>query len=522
MSAEIVEHLVNPRAYPHEVGRVELLQTHISWVFLAGDRAYKVKKPVDLGFLDYSTPERRESCCHEEVRLNRRLAPEVYLGVVPITRGRDGRLRIGGPGRALEHAVEMLRLPADRMMDRMLEHAEIDNEQMNGVVRLLADFHARAATGPGVDEHGSPQSVRFNVRENFQQTAPFVGELWSAALHGALQSAAESFLEQHAELFESRVGTGRIRDGHGDLHAGNICFSPQGIVIYDCIEFAARFRCGDVAADLAFLAMDLDLRCFRGFSAYLASRYADEAADPELLRLMPFYKGYRAVVRAKVAAMRSAAAGQSEEARREARSEAMRYWHLAASYVLPPALVLMCGLPGTGKSWLARRLARPFEAALLHSDAERKRLAGLSPLVHAPSAFAEGLYTADHTARTYARLAELARDGLRRGRSVIVDAAFSKRAQRGALVQAAEELGLPWALVEVSCPEPLVASRMQQRARQRGELSDADFGVYLQARESFEPPLEVPPENLLRADSTGPVEELTGRLLDHLLEARKR
>jgi hypothetical protein len=517
MSAEIIEHLLRPQAYPHAVDRVELIRTHISLVFLAGERVYKVKKPVNLGFVDYSTPAQRLRFCREEVRLNRRLAPHIYLGVVPITRSPDGWLQIGGDGPAIEFAVEMVRLPAERMMDRLLERGEVDNEQMNGVAGLLADFHARAATGPGVDEYGSLNCVRFNVEENFEQTRPFVDSLLSPKLHEGLAASAERFLDQHAELFDSRVQAGRIRDGHGDLHSGNICFTPEGIVVYDCIEFTPRFRCGDVAADLAFLAMDLDRRGFRGFASYLAHRYAQHAGDPDLALLLPFYKGYRAMVRAKVAALRSSSQDLGEEERNEARTEAMRYFHLAASYELPPTLLLMCGLPGTGKSWIARRLARALDAVVLRSDAVRKLLAGLSPLERAGAGFQQGIYSAEHSARTYARLLEEARSHLSEGRRVIVDASFSKRAQREPFLDAAQRLALPWAVLEVTCPESIVQARMDRRAAEPAEASDADFEVYLRARDSFEPPLEVPSSRRLNAASEEPIEELTGRLLDRLL-----
>ena len=324
-------------------------------------------------------------------------------------------------------------------------------------------------------------------------------------------------MDEQSELFLKRVRTGRIRDGHGDLHAGNICFTADDIVIYDCIEFAARFRCSDVAADLAFLAMDLDQRCFRGFSSYLVHRYAQQAEDKDVVLLMPFYKAYRAMVRAKVSAMRSTSAGLNPEPREEAERDAMRYFHLAASYGMPPALVLMCGLPGTGKRWIARRVGRPFEPVILRSDATRKILAGLSPRQRAAAGFREGLYSAEHTARTYVRLLEEAVGHLSEGRSVIVDATFSRGEQRAPFIQAAADSRLPWAVIEVTCPESVVRARLEQRAQDPNEISDADQTVYLQARSTYEPPLEVEPSRLLSTASGEAVEALTGRLLDCLV-----
>lgn len=280
--AELIDALSRPTAYPHGPASVELVQTHLSLVFLAGDRVYKVKKPLDLGFVDYTTLERRRRFCDDEVRLNHRLAPGVYQGVVPITRDPDGRLRVDGDGETLEVAVEMLRLPRERMLDRLLAAGEIDNEQMNALAEMLALFHAEARTGEGVDEYGTPEAVAFNVRENFEQTEAFAAEPGSAGaagvgtitptLHTFLRVAAERFLTSEHELLQRRLRGKRIRDGHGDLHAGNVCMTDEGIRIYDRIEFAPRFRCGDVACDLAFLAMDLDLE------AIGASRTTSSAA----------------------------------------------------------------------------------------------------------------------------------------------------------------------------------------------------------------------------------------------------
>jgi uncharacterized protein len=518
MDAEIAEALLSPQAYPHHVERVETLQTHISHLFFAGELVYKVKKPVDLGFLDFTSLEKRRHFCEEEVRLNSRLSPDMYLGVVPVTREADGSVRMGGRGAILDWAVQMVRLPAERMLDRLLEHAAIDNEQMDALAWLLADFHRRAATGSAVDEYGAWEAVRHNAIENFEQTESFTGLVVSRLLHRHLRERTEEFLEHNRELFERRVREGRIRDGHGDLHAGNICFAPGGLVVYDCIEFTERFRCGDVASDLAFLLMDLDLRGFRGFGRYLAHRYAEHALDTELPVLLPFYKGYRAMVRAKVAAMRSVSAGLGEPQRQDSVGEARRYIHLAASYVLPPALLLTCGLPGTGKSTLAHHLARVLDAFVLRSDATRKLLAGVPPTEHAPASVRHMLYSAEHTRRTYGHLLAEARVHLQQGRPVIVDAMFSKREQREPFVKAAEELGAPWAVLEVACPEPTVEERMERRTHDPTTVSDADFQVYLQVRRSFEPPEEAAAGHLVQTMSGEAVEDVAARLVDRLVE----
>jgi len=503
------------------------VQTHLSLVFLAGERVYKVKKSLDLGFADYSTLERRRRFSEAEVRLNRRLAPGVYLGVVPVTRGPDGSLLVGGPGEAVEVAVEMRRLPADRMLDRLLAAGEIDNEQMETLAELLVRFHADAATGPEVDEHGSPEAVAFNVRENFEQTEPFAAppgsigpagaRTLSPALHTFLSAAAERFLARERDLLERRVREGRIREGHGDLHAGNVCFTREGVVVYDCIEFAPRLRCLDVACDLAFLAMDLDYRGFRGFSRYLVRSYAERAGDAELERLIGFYKGYRALVRAKVASFAAAEPELAPAERERRRLEAMRYFHLAAAYELPPVLILTCGLPASGKSTAARSLGVPFEAVLLRSDTRRKHLAGMAPTQRASAGFGAGIYTPAMSERVYRELLAAAGEALHAGRSVVVDASFSRAARRRPFLELAQAAGAPALVVETVVPEATIRERMAARALDLGEVSDADFGVYVGMRKTYEPPGEVPASRRLRAGPDEPGEELTARALDLLV-----
>jgi aminoglycoside phosphotransferase family enzyme len=521
---ELCRDLVRPEAHAARPDRVEFLATHISWLFLAGERVYKVRQPVDLGFLDYTTPERRRHYCEEEVRLGRRTAPGVYLGVVPITRGTDGHLRIGGDGPALEYAVEMVRLPADRMLDALLERGELDNAMLAEVRDLLVRLHEEAATGPGVDEHGAPAAVRSNAAENFEQLAPFVGEpgagdaLLTARHLAFLRDRQLGFLDANEELLRRRVAEGRIREGHGDLHAGNLCFLEGGVIAYDAIEFSARFRCGDVAADLAFLAMDLDERGYPAFGAHLARSYAEAAGDAELPALLPFYKGYRAVVRGKVAAL--TAAGRQGEARLAEKRRAMRYLQLAAAYELPPTLLLMCGLPASGKSFLARDLARALRAVLLRSDTRRKLLAGLRPTERTGAGVGEGLYGAGRKAAVYRALLEDAIRHLRAGHSVLVDATFTSRAERERFVDAAVRLGLPYQVVLVTAPEALVLERLAARALDPEAVSDADEAVYRAALATFEPPDEVPAGHLVTVESgRGPAEHGSARVIEQLIAA---
>jgi hypothetical protein len=520
--------LRRPEAYPGGVSAVETRQTLVSLLFFVGERVYKLKQAVDLGFIDATTLEKRRALCLAEARLNAALAPGVHLGIVPVTRGLDGHLALGGRGEVVEWAVEMVRLPEERMLARLLERGVIDNAQMNALAERLAGFHREAATGPGVDEYGTPEGIAVSVEENFEQLAPFVAPetragaeppaLLTRLQHDFLRRRARAFLSAERQLLLARVAGGRIREGHGDLHAENVCCLPEGLVIYDRIEFNRRFRCLDVASDLAFLAMDLDLRGYPGFSGYLAHRYGELAADPELARLLPFYKGYRAIVRAKVAAL-SAIATSDAARREELRREGMGYLQLALGYEFPPTLVLLSGLPATGKTFLSGHLVRPLRAAVFRSDERRKRLADLSAESSARSAWGEGLYTGAERSRTYRSLLDDAVGVLRSGRSAVVDATFSRVEFRGPFVDAAARLGLPFCLVLVSAPEDVVRARLA--ARTEGP-SDADFDVYARERQAFEPPEELPSGRVVAVDSTrGAPEDHCAGLFERLIAQRE-
>lgn len=352
----LVQGLLRPEAYPHRPRRVRLVETHISYVFLAGPYAYKVKKPVDFGFLDYSTLEKRRHFCEEEVRLNRELCPDTHLGVVPITRTADG-FAVGGDGEAVEYAVLMRRLPEARMLDRLVRRGRVDPEVLVRLARRVAAFHAGSARGPEIDRFGGLETVRFNWEENFAQTAPYVDRTVPRRWYEGIRRYVEGFLRDSAELFRKRVAEGRIRDCHGDLRAESICVE-DGICIFDRIEFNARFRYGDVASEVAFLAMDLDALGRPDLGYVFAEAYIAASGDRELRRLLPFYQCYRAYVRGKVTGFRLDQVGTERE-RRRVRRLARRYFRLAWDYARAPqrpAVVVLTGAPPEAGLRLARGL----------------------------------------------------------------------------------------------------------------------------------------------------------------------
>ena len=329
--ASLVELLLKPEAYPHKPQAVELVQTQMSFLFLTGDYVYKVKKPVNLGYLDYTTLEKRHSFCCRELSLNRRLCPEAYLAVVAISEGKDG-LCVEGQGKAMEYAVKMKQLPRDRMMDVLLRKGEVSQEMVSGVAEKLVRFHQESQTSPEIAVFGSLDVIQQNTDENFAQTEKYVDISIPRASYHRIKSYTGDFIDNNRSLFLRRVEEGRIRDCHGDLHAAHICFG-DGICIYDCIEFNDRFRYADVASEIAFLAMDLDRYQRADLSQHLVDTCVDLSGDEDLLRLLNFYKCYRAYVRGKVESFKLDDPYIPGEEKAKALAVARGYFELAGEYV---------------------------------------------------------------------------------------------------------------------------------------------------------------------------------------------
>lgn len=514
-AAELPGALTSPDAYPFEVEHVELRETHISWVFLAGARVYKVKKPVRLSFLDYSTAERRRFFCEEEVRLNARLAPGIYRRVVTVSRMPSGRLRLDGAGRVEDYAVEMERLPADRMMDRLLAVGEISNEPLERLVAVLVEFHRHAATGRDVDVHGEPAAVRRLVLGNLGECPRDL----DPTLHDALGARLARLLTTLEGVVGARVKEGRCRDGHGDLHAGNLCFLPERVVGYDCVEFEPAFRCGDVANDLAFLVMDLHARGFPAFGEYLAHRYAVVSGDASLARVLPLYLVHRALVRCKVAWLR-ASATEAPAANDPARLESVRYLGLAAGFLAPRALLVVCGLPGTGKSTIAAALEHAVNGVVLSSDRIRKRLVGLEPTEHWRGDPDGGPYAPGWTHRTYDEMYEQAQVHLAAGRTVILDATFPVAEWRARFTALAPRHGAVARVLSVEAPAEVVEERLRARALDPTAVSDAGVEVYRRARARFEPPGPEESAPVVVLDARRPADDSTLAVLASLLAPR--
>jgi aminoglycoside phosphotransferase family enzyme/predicted kinase len=479
----LIAHLRRPEAYRHSVGRVEIRQTHISVVALAGEYVYKLKKPVDLGFLDFTTLEKRLHFCREEVRLNRRLAPEVYLGVVPLAEAK-GCVVVGGEGPPLEYAVQMRRLADDATLLKWIERDEIGGEEMTALGRRIASFHRDAECGPGIDEYGRWSTVAANARENLLQSRPHVGSCLTSAVYSRIEQALEHRLEAVRPIVERRAAAHVPRDTHGDLHLDHVYFfpnasPPRNFVIIDCIEFNERFRYADPVADMAFLVMDLVFHGRWDLAEPFVEEYFRTAGDHEGRRLLAFYVAYRAAVRAKVDGMLAAESEVPEAQRTEAVRLARAHWLLTLSELETPAtrpgLVLIGGLPGTGKTTLATDLAKEAGFTLVSTDRVRKELAGIDPDTPAPSAFGTGLYTRAWDDRTYAACLERAHSLLLEGGRVIVDASFRDAARRRAFSDAATACGVRSLFLVCSADPNVVRDRLASR---RGGPSDADWAIH--------------------------------------------
>ena len=463
------DRMQQPDFYPEPTRRVERLETHISWVYLLDNHVYKVKRPKNYGFLDFTTLERRRQACHEELRLNRRFAPQTYLEVVPITRDASG-FQLRGTGPVVEYAVRMKRLPAERMLCHLLQQNAPLTAAMGTLGRHLVGLHRAAPVCRGDEGRSDADHLRQNWRENLDQIAPFLGETLAPSLAAALRHRVETFLARERPALRQREDQGWVREVHGDLHTEHICLTDP-IQIFDCIEFNRRFRVSDILADLAFLRMDLQHHGRRDLADALwaAYRAALPLADPDDGKLLRHYELYRACVRGKVASFLSRDPDLDAAAQQQSREMACRYFNLAGGNLLPPLLLLVSGVMGCGKSSLAQGLAAATGWPVLRSDVVRDRL---FPRAEVPDAFGTGRYTLAARDAVYRALREEASRLLPQGQGVLVDAAFTTFAWREQFRQLARTFHRPCLVLDLHCPEAVVRQRLAARWQQGDDPSE--------------------------------------------------
>lgn len=488
----LVEALQSPACVDHGVDRFQLLETHISYVLLTGRYAYKIKKPVSLPFLDFSTLENRKLYLEEELRLNRRTAPELYLDIVAIT-GDEASPVINGSGPILEYALKMGQFAQDARLDRVASRGELRLDHIRCLARDVAEFHRCIPVADRQTPFASSERLHDEVMGNFQTVQSFAE---AASLPVILEPLAElkrwsaRSLAGNNAHFRRRKRDGFVRECHGDMHLANIALLNDRAVPFDCIEFNENLRWIDVMSDVAFLLMDLDYRGHPGLARLFLNTYLEQTGDYSGLALLRHYLTYRAMVRATVSSIRL---GQAVRDRNHELEQLLAHLILAERYTgvpRPRALVITHGLSGSGKSWLAEQLVMSTDAIRIRSDVERKRI------------IKGDLYSPAATARTYTRLAELARAVLDAGYSAVVDATFLRRSQRHQFMELADERSVPFLIVKTQAPENLLAQRLAERAIRRDDPSDATLPVLDKQRRSIQPLTEREAEMTITVDTS--------------------
>ena len=507
---DLVRAMLDPSFYHETSQKVQLLQTQMSFVFIVGPSVYKIKKPVNLGYLDYSDLEARRAFCERETILNRRLCPEVYLGVVPITK-RNGQFALGGDGEIVEYCVKMRSLPEDRMLNVLLAKNGVVPSMIDSLSRKVADFHKIAESTNEISAFGDIKVIKGNCLENFDQTEKSIGRAVSLQKYQRIKTFTLDFLAANESLFRSRVERKKIRDCHGDLHAAHICFT-DGICIYDCIEFNDRFRYGDVGSEVAFLAMDLDHYGRADLSIRFVDGYVNLTGDHELLDVLRFYKCYRAYVRGKVESFKLDDKYLSKLDRENALRVASHYFDLASFYSRSrTSLLITAGVTGTGKTTAAMAIARRSGFAVISSDMVRKELAGIPLTERRHDKLDTGLYSEESTRRTYDTILGQARDMLARKQSVILDATFARKADRSDARQIAANAGADFLVLDFRGSRETIAQRL--KARSKGpSVSDGRIEILDPQMERFEQVDEVP-------ESSHVVFDISRKIDDNIADA---
>lgn len=569
--ASLVEYLKKPDSYPHEPEDVEHIQTHISHVFIASPFVYKLKKPLNLEFLDFSSLEKRHFYCIKEIELNRRLCKETYLGVVPIytdngsfelgtirgtlqkdrnigpsaqsgpeahsatgknaeqdsavsgtKSGTDEKSGFGAKNRKpVEYAVKMRQLEKKNFLIEIIRSGNLQVHHLEKVADRLENFYKQLHPEDELQKYGRPQSIRYNSDENFLQTRSYVDKTIGGASYKAIQLFMNGFLEIKKSLFEKRVKEKRIVDGHGDLHLEHIYIAGNRVCIYDCIEFNQRFRILDVAADLAFLAMDLDFNHLEKESRDFIFIMSDKLDDPDLLHMTDFYKCYRAFIRGKVKSIESEGEEVSAAGRKKAAETAARYFSLALRYSLSgsePIALIVFGRIASGKSTLASSLSEKTGLRCYSTDRIRKEIAGISPTTYLPDDKRRKLYQKKVSAKTYSRLLRNGLLEIQNGRSVILDGTFSRKEIREEWIRYFEDQNIDYLFIEAVAGKDIRRERLQNRNQRTDIISDARLSEMEMLDEQYAPTGHIKSACKIRIDTALPLNENREKLFRLLTE----
>jgi aminoglycoside phosphotransferase family enzyme/predicted kinase len=497
----LIQKMLQPGFYPHAVQEpIQLIQTHISYVLLTGDFAYKVKKPVNFGFLDFSTLEKRKHFCEEELRLNQRGAAELYLEVLPVTLLEE-QYHLDGEGEAVEYVLKMRQFPQETLLSTMFEQGELHETHLEDLGRVVAQYHAKTDTNDYIKSFGEVVQVRASIDENYEQTIKYIGGPQKQDQFEETKAYTDRFFAEHPDLFISRVENNHIRECHGDLHLRNICLWHDKLLVFDCIEFNEPFRFVDVMYDVAFTVMDLEARHSKELGNAFLNTYLEETGDWEGLQVLSLYLSRQAYVRAKVTSFLlddpSVPATVKEEATKTAADYYQQAWAYTKSW--QGKLILMSGLSGSGKSTAALYLARKLGGIHIRSDAVRKHLAGISLRERG----GDDVYTPEMNEKTYGRLLDLGVTLANAGFTVILDAKYDRQQQREQAIAQAQENQIPLEIIYCTAPLEVLHQRLENRT---GDIADATADLLASQIEKAEAFTENEKPRVKILDTTQPLE----------------
>jgi uncharacterized protein len=499
----LIQQMLKPEFYPHSVTEtIDLIQTHISYVLLTGEYAYKVKKPVNFGFLDFTALAQRKYFCEEELRLNQRGAPHLYLEVLSITK-EGNQLSLNGEGEPIEYALKMCQFPQETLFIHLFEKGKLTEKWMEDLGRVVAKFHTQAQTNEAIRSFGSVSQIREAIDQNYEQTKQYINGPQTQEQFNQTRNFTDQFFQEQQALFDNRVANNRIRECHGDLHLGNICFWKDRILLFDCIEFNQSFRFVDVMYDVAFVVMDLEAQERPDLANAFLNTYVEETGDWEGLQVLPLYLIRQAYVRAKVTSFLLDEPEISEAAKAEAKKKAAHYYQLAWQYTQKRQgqLILMSGLSGSGKSTIARYFARRMQAIHIRSDAVRKHLGGIALYEKGE----EKLYTPEMTEQTYKHLLNLGIRLAAQGYAVILDAKYDQQIFRITALEQAQVNHLPFRIFYCTAPLEILRARLQRR---KGDITDAGVDLLAQQLQTTQPFKELEQPYIKTLDTTQNLEAL--------------
>ncbi|MGI9533650.1 MAG: AAA family ATPase [Thermodesulfobacteriota bacterium] len=515
---ELIKFLEDKSSYPHHPKSVKHIQTHSSDVFIVPPYVYKIKKSVNLQFLNFSSLSKRKYFCEREVELNRRLSDGIYLDVIKIFK-KNGKLTFGNSDRVIEYAVKMKKLPEKYFVKNLLKKGQVNNNDFVNIVEKLVNFYKDQPLNTDINNFGSPEKVKFTIDQNLELSKKFINKTISSSCYDALKLYNGLFFKKNSKLFEKRIKLGFIKDCHGDLHLEHINIAPGRLNIFDCVEFNNRLRYIDIASDLAFLAMDLDFNGYYKFSNLVVSEFSNKIKDKTIYEIIDFYKCYRAYVRGKVESIRSESRDISEKEKLLSSVKAKEYFRLALKYSLfgsNPFTIVIFGLIGTGKSTIAELLAEELSAIVISSDNVRKEITGTKLTERKFKGYNKGIYTSRITEKTYSEILRRSLNEISKGNNVILDASYSRKKYRETLKRKLKEKRIRLFFIETTAPKNTLIKRLLERERKKS-ISDARLEILEDFKKQYEEPKDLNKNIYLKINTNKTTMELFDKTFNKLI-----